>query len=737
MIETIVKKLDLEEYFLSLEKLFARPKDIVLQGDINIHYKLIMEMGKYNFKEPKKVMNLNEKINNIKKQGVLKLYEIYEFVTIIDYFVYLKRFSLEGKLLEWIEKIVIPESIFELSKKFTKEGSLSEGLDEEYDRINSTIYNTKTSIKESLYKIINQKKLQPYLVDSQVHLVHGEQALLVRGGFNHVLKGKIIDRSSAGFFYVVPNDVDNQKRRLVELHSLKEDILYRITKEYSSLLNTHILFINFINKEFDRLDHYLARVEFAKLDDRNFILPAGKKSNLKLVDFIHPALNTKSAKSVSIDFSKSVIMITGVNAGGKTMLLKSILSSVLMSKYLIPYKCHKNTKVCHFKEVIAILDDPQSVKNDISTFAGRMVEFSKIFNKSNAIVGVDEIELGTDSDEAASLFKVIIERLMKKDVKIIITTHHKRLASLLAAYEEVDLVAALYDEQNRKPTYEFLNGTIGLSYAFETASRYGIPFDIIKEANHVYGEDKDKLNDLIARSSSLELEYQRKLHELDEKIDNNNRLQTNLNQQKEELDSLIYQEKKKLHREYSDVKEEAKKAIKAKMYQDSHRHLNKAHTKVDKIKTQKVEEVQEFKLNDRVKYNNTKGEIISIKGKKAHIQTDDGMKLQVLLTSLKPSGNPIKIKKKPKVNVKVEKPKEGHVKLDLHGQRSDEAVENLDKFLSDCLISGFDEVLVFHGIGTGKLAYAIKKFLDAHPKVVSYNDAPHNQGGFGAKIIKL
>ncbi len=90
------------------------------------------------------------------------------------------------------------------------------------------------------------------------------------------------------------------------------------------------------------------------------------------------------------------------------------------------------------------LDDPQSVKNDISTFAGRMLEFSKFFELKNAIVGVDEVELGTDSDEAASLFKVIIEDLIKNDIKIIITTHHKRLAALMASDRDVELIAALY-----------------------------------------------------------------------------------------------------------------------------------------------------------------------------------------------------------------------------------------------------------------------------------------------------
>ena len=90
-----------------------------------------------------------------------------------------------------------------------------------------------------------------------------------------------------------------------------------------------------------------------------------------------------------------------------------------------------------------------------------------------------------------------------------------------------------------------------------------------------------------------------------------------------------------------------------------------------------------------------------------------------------------------KIKVSVEKPKEGFIKLDLHGQRADEACENLDKFISDSLINGFDEVIVYHGIGTGKLSFAVKNFLIAHPRVKKFDDAPQHIGGFGAKIVYL
>ncbi|NQY20203.1 MAG: endonuclease MutS2 [Campylobacteraceae bacterium] len=732
--QEIFKKLDLEDYINSFSSLYAREKPVILEGDINLHHRLIQQLETYNFKAAPKLENLDVQLMHIQKQGILKVYDIYEFIKIITYFIYLKRFNFDGKLEEWFSKIIIPDDVLNIVDFFSDKGEIKEGVDEDYDLVTKAIYKNKSLIKESLLKSVNNSKLRPYLVDSQVHLVNGEDALLVRGGFNHVLKGTVIHRSNAGFFYVVPHSVSSLKQKQSDLENKKEEILLKICKRFSSIFGKNLMFLKFINREFDRFDHYQARLFFAQNGNKNFIIP-NKNSKNRLIDFKHPALS--DAKAISVDFTKAVVMITGVNAGGKTMMLKSVLSAVLLSKYLIPYNADKKSTIGHFKKVIAVLDDPQSVKNDISTFAGRMQQFSHLFNQRNIIVGVDEIELGTDSDEAASLFKVIVEDLIKKDISIIITTHHKRLAALMASNPQVELIAALYDEVNRKPTYEFLQGTIGRSYAFETASRYGIPLSVVNRAKEVYGDDKDKLNDLIEKSSDLEREYKEKLSVLNEEISLHQKLNKNLKEQKEDLDDHIYNEKSKLHKEYKDATSEAKKAIKAKIYKESHQHLNTAHTKMKEIKVQKVEEVITFKVGDRVKYNDSKGEIESIKGKKAFIETDAGMRLQVNLSDLRRSGNKPKVKIKQRVSVSIQKPKSGHIKLDLHGQRSDEAVDNLDKFLSDSLIAGFDEVLVYHGIGTGKLAYAVKQFLDTHPCVRSYSDAPASSGGFGAKIIKL
>lgn len=732
--KNLIKKLDLSDYIESFCTLFARDKSIILEGDINIHYKLINELSKFDFKAPPKILNLDLQLMHLQKQGTLKIYEIFEFVKIVEYFRYLKRFNFDGKMLEWIEKIDIPADITKIADYFDEKANLKDGVDEDFDNIKYAILKNKDSIKQSLYKIVNSSKIRPYLVDSQVHYINEQEALLVRGGFNHVLSGSVIDRSNSGFFYVVPHSISELKQKESDLKNRQEEILFRLCKEISHIFEKNLLFLKFLNKEFDRFDHYQARLFFAKVGDKIFVLPS-KNSINKLVDFCHPAL--LHAKPINIDFTKNVIMITGVNAGGKTMMLKSILSAVFLSKYLLPYKASQNTVISNFKEINAVLDDPQSVKNDISTFAGRMVEFSKFFSTKNAIVGVDEIELGTDSDEAASLFKVMIEDLIEKDIKIIITTHHKRLAALMASNPDVELVAALYDEENQRPTYEFLQGTIGKSYAFETALRYGIPLNVVKRAKEVYGEDKDRLNALIERSSSLEREYKQKIEKLDNEIAYMQKVTSNLKEQKEKLDDHIYSEKSKLHKEYSEARDEAKKAIKAKLVQESHQHLNISHKMVKEIKTQKLQEKQELKVGDRIKYRDTKGTLLSIRKDKAFIENETGMKVQVNLSDLSRSGNPSPKIPTKKVTVNIAKPETGSIKLDLHGQRAEEAIENLDKFLSDALLAGFEEVLVYHGIGTGKLAFAVKEFLKKHPRVKSFEDAHPSSGGFGAKVVKL
>ncbi len=733
----ILSKLDLADYAKSFQSYLAREKPLFMEGDINLHHKMIEELGQYSSLKPVPAMiNLDSALAHLQKSGVLHLEEIFAFVKIIRYFAYLKTIFIEGNLASWMQKVEIPPEVFEISSYFNEKGELKSDIDENFASIQAALAYIKEDMSQALRRIMSNSKLTPYLVDRQVHYINNQEALLVRGGFNHVLKGNIIARSSSGFFYVTPENISNLKSKQSDLLDKKEALIYEYCKKISTLFSKFLSFLKYINKEFDRFDNYSARVQFAKEKDMEFLIP--KKSGvIKLERFSHPALH--DPKPISIDFSKQVLMITGVNAGGKTMLLKAILSSCLLAKYLLPMKIDaQNSSIGSFKEINAILDDPQNVKNDISTFAGRMSQFAALFHKKDILVGVDEIELGTDADEAASLFKVIIEELVKKGMKIVITTHHKRLASLMATHEQVELLAAIYDEKNQRPTFGFLQGTIGKSYAFETALRYGISANVVALAKEVYGEDKEKLGDLIQKNIDLELKMKQKNLELNEKLQEVEKLKNSLGEQKEKEKEEFDKLKSKMFFEYNKAISSAKEAIKSKDISEAHRLLNRANEYKKAVHVKPSEEIfkpEPLQIGDRVKYGNSKGVIKSIKKESAMIDMD-GITLTVPLSSLKRSGNAPKTKV-PKVTIKTTTQSNATIILDLHGLRAEDALEKLDKFLSDALINGYDEVSIFHGIGTGKLAYAVKTFLKSHPSVVSFCDAPPNQGGFGATIVRL
>ncbi|WP_457564488.1 endonuclease MutS2 [Caminibacter sp.] len=721
----MIKKLDLNDYIEKLKSLYAREKEYFIDGDLNKNYEYLRKLSNKDFNSPPVVKNLDTEIMHLKKFGILKHEQIFEFVKIVHYFKYLKSRNW-ADFAEWFDKIKIPEEIEKIIKHYSEKGEVV-GF-EEIDLINEKIKEKKSEIRQQLYRYINSRKLEPFLVDKSIHLQAGEECLLVRGGFNKVMDAEILGRSSSGYFYVFPRSIEKIKKQLDELESLKEEKLYEIAKIFSETLRKWVKFLEFINREFDRFDALQARVFMAKNENLEFIKPV-KSNKMYLRDFCHPALH--KCKPINLEWDKQVLIITGVNAGGKTMLLKSILSAAFMAKYLLPMKIRENSIIPHFKKIVPIIEDPQNVKNDISTFAGRMKEFKEVFGLENSLIGVDEIELGTDANEAASLFKVIIKEVMKKN-KVVITTHHKRLASLLAAKEDVELLAAVYDEKKQKPTFEFIKGTIGKSYAFETALRYGIPYNIVEKAKKEYSDDLEKLDVLIEKSTQLEFKQKKRLKELESELESVKLLKESLLRQKEEFNEKIEKEKEKLLREYNEAIKKAKEAIKAKSVKEAHRALNEANKIKSKIKIQKEEIKKEFNIGDVVKYGSSVGKIIDIKGKNALVEFD-GKKLLISKSALKPYQLPTK----PKTTIVKPKPKKIDIKLDLHGMRLEEALEKTEEYLNQAALAGLEEVWIYHGMGKGILAKGITELLKNHPLVKSFSDAPPHMGGYGAKIVKL
>ena len=735
MSRTLPEKLDLGDYLQSFSSFFARPKPVAMEGDIHQHYRFVRALGKVEIPEPPQMPGLEDRLMRLSKQAVLGLEEIFDFVKMLRYFNRLRALELPEPAGSWIAEIEVPEEVAEIGSYFTDEGELNPEREPELLDIAEALRRNREAIRETLYGMTRSERLRDYLVDQQLHLQNGEETLLVRGGFSSVLKATVVGRSAGGFFYVLPEKVRSLKERESELLSRREAIHWRYAREFSQVLHRWERFLRYLDRQFDRFDHYQARVRFARSRDYEFVLP-DKGREVILRDFAHPAL--ENPVPISIDVAKPIVLVTGVNAGGKTMLLKSILSAVWMSKYLLPFRCKASeTRIGHYRRIEAIIDDPQSVKNDISTFAGRMLEFSKLFRERDALVGIDEIELGTDADEAASLFRVLLEELRRREMTFVVTTHHKRLASLMAGEEEVELVAALYDEERRRPTYTFLQGSIGKSYAFETAERYGIPRNIVEKAREYFGEDKERLNELIEQSTRLEAEMRRKIEELERGSEELRRKERALSEAEEKMREEQRKVLATLENRYNAATKRALAALKKAENAEARQLLNEAHRHKSRARVKEKETpLPQLKVGDRVKYRSHSAEILSMKEKEAMISVD-GMKMRVPLKELRPAPLTPKIKKpKPKsgTGVKVEKSDRASLHIKLLGMRAEEAEEALDAFLSNALLHGIGEVEIIHGTGTGVLARVVSEYLKRHPRVKNFYRMP---GNMGATIAEL
>jgi len=330
----------------------------------------------------------------------------------------------------------------------------------------------------------------------------------------------------------------------------------------------------------------------------------------------------------------------------------------------------------------------------------------------------------------------MLDALCKKGITFVVTTHHKRLASLMATDDEVELIAALYDEERRLPTYTFLQGSIGKSYAFETAQRYGVPIAIVNKAKEIYGEDKDNLNELIEKSTSLEREMRTKIAKIDEELANVEQKRKNLEREEIKLQEIHRKAIITLENRYNAATKKAREVLKVKESSEGRRLLNVAHQRKD-FKEKEIKSLDEvvLKEGDKVKYRSHKGELLSIRGKDATIIVD-GLKMRVPLSQLKYRDNTQKIKMKPKSKqVKVNVEKSGtSVSVKLLGMYADEAIDTVDKFLSDALVNNLNEVQIIHGTGGGVLSKLVSDYLKNHPKIASFYRMP---GNLGVTVVEL
>ncbi|MEK6553171.1 MAG: Smr/MutS family protein, partial [Bacteroidota bacterium] len=478
------------------------------------------------------------------------------------------------------------------------------------------------------------------------------------------------------------------------------------------------------------------------------------------IDARHPILLKRIGHKNTVPMNLSmdnvnIILITGPNAGGKTVTLKTTGLLICLALAGIPIPAHPDSNFHFVEKVLVDIGDAQSIEDDLSTFSSHLKNIKHIIEEANdkTLIVLDEIGTGTDPAEGSAIAAGMLITLRDKGAKVLATTHHGSLKLIANQLDKFQNASMEFDTDELKPTYKFNQGMPGSSYAFEVANRIGFDDNFIQLAKEYLDTDKTKIEDFLV---SLEKKSKSLKEQLSKTERENSRLKglTNLYQNK--IEKLEQQKKEIL----AQTKEKAETYLSEvnKKVEESIRNIRESQAKKEVIKEEKkkIEEIKKestliFKKEKKAKDEKVdlmKGDYASIKDTTSVgvIEEINKEKNKALLSvgSLK-----IKTKYSDLVSAKKSEFDQGEKKsfnisqdeisyrLDIRGKRADEAEFEIIKFLDNTYVSGADRVEILHGKGTGALKQLVQGILRNNHSVKNHYFANIEYGGDGITIVEF
>jgi len=602
-----------------------------------------------------------------------------------------------------------------------------------------------------------QKAVEDNISESaQVGFRNGRLVIPVRSSRKNAIPGIIHDQSQSGqTTFLEPMVIVEMNNELRQTELEEQEEVYRILKELCEHLRPHLRDIEQSVTAYHALDLLNAKARFSVeftcekplRDTQELRIRNGRNVELQMKRETVP-LNMHLPEGI-----KGVI-ITGPNAGGKTVTLKTVGLMVLMDQagLLLPAE---QVNLPEFRNLYVDIGDGQSIDGDLSTYSSHVQRLRMILDQADefSIVLLDELGTGTDPDEGAALAEAILTELLQRGVTVIATTHHSALKSF--AYDHPRLIngSMSFNDRTLAPGYEFRGNIPGSSYAIEIARRYQMPESVLQFATSRIGRGREKLEKLIT-------DLQRKIHRYDSDL-------KDLRQKEQDLKSkirLIEKQKKEIDAKYKKADREAlarartflqnmnsefEKTVRdlrssnasTDMVKKGRQALAELQTEVE-LKSEKLDEtpseglyLDKLKVGDTVyvKSLDQNGTIREINQRQKKIWVDiDGRRLRLDIHWLAPA-----VKRKQQVSTSVSGGRSAGYRLDLRGKRMEEALSETDAFLDSAVLSGLHSVEILHGKGDGILMKAVRDMLPADPRVKDFNTAPVEQGGAGITLVNL
>ena len=716
---------------------------------------------------------------------------------------FVKRFSDKypaiGKLAIGVS--YYPYVIERIDSILDRFGRIKDNASAKLAEVRTSIRAKETSVNRLVQTILRNARSQGIVeTDAQPTVREGRVVIPIAAANKRKLKGIVHDESATGkTVFIEPVEVVELNNEIRELEYDERREIIRILVEFADSIRPYLPDLLTAYDFMGEIDYIRAKALFAIEFEATKPILNKTSTGIYLRQARHPILQLSLKKdgkgivplNLELNPNGRILLISGPNAGGKSVCLKTVgLLQYMLQCGILPC-CLENSEMGVFSSIFIDIGDEQSLENDLSTYSSHLINMKQMLKHAdnNSLVLIDEFGAGTEPTAGGAIAEAILQKLNDQETYGIITTHYSNLKHFAANTPGIVNGAMLFDNERIEPLFKLEMGKPGSSFAFEIARKIGLPDELINEASKKVGSDYitfekhlrqitrdkrywEKKRESIRLANKRAEEAEEKLREEIEELEikrneiiasakkEAQELLANVNRQIENTIRIIKEtnaekeQTREARQELENIKAEIEKVdssdtfIERKMELIRQRQDRKEQKKQQEnssdAKNVKADKKKEIEAGDKVKVaeSDVVGEVISINGKNASVAIGD-MITVVKVDKLKliSSGEYREISKqktpvskgfdvyKRRLNFKSD--------IDIRGYRAEEAVEAVQDLIDDALMLGFSRVRILHGKGNGILKQVIRDFLKTTPGVKSFNDEHVEFGGAGITVVEL
>ncbi len=651
-------------------------------------------------------------------------------------------------LVSFLNGLTWPEKTWQaLQRCLNEEGQLRDESSPELYAIRQNIRKIHQQCTRKVDEFLEQEKTLEYLQDNYLTLSADRYVLALKVNFKGRLDGIIHDYSQSGetcyfepFFLVeLNNRLQDSKRHEREA---KQQVLMYLTslalKEQEKLKLAYEWLVSF--------DLLRAKISFAQYIQA-VPISIGHDQPLRLIKARHPLLclnqDQDQVQPVDIEFQTEHqgLIVSGGNSGGKTVCLKTLGLVSLMALSALPVPVEENSSLPLWYNIFVFLGDEQNLQEHVSTFTAQIEYFKRAWPDMNAqtLVILDEFGAGTDPSQGAALAQAVIDSLLERDVWTMAATHFPALKAYGLSNPKVRAASVLFDPESNHPLYKLAYDQVGSSQALDVARDHGMPRQILQRSEEILLLDGQDSSQLMGRLNELAIERQQELDALQKK-------QNEVEEEKRHLRKVYNEQIDKLIQEIQEIARSIVQEWKAGQL-GRKQALKELHQQKSKLEAQKGDGQEEQKdtpimgsiaEGQNIYYPVWKkfGQVLDKDEKKKKLKVNlDGVGIWLAPEEV----SVVKDQERDESRTKISSGYGSGMshRIDLRGQRVEEAQANIEKFLDNARFHSGKELEIIHGRGTGVLRDLVHKILRNNEQIESFDFAPEENGGDGVTLVEL